>query len=581
MQVHNDAGMSTPGTPYRFSERQLAWGIVILGTTAFIVFVAILSALYAFENRRIRDAVIDTELPQYARQITVYFDRVFEPTRKGLMIIAGLDVWEDTLARAVDDFAAMRDLTDRWAEILRLPDVTVVDLRRDIIYPFWATEPVFLSPQLERDEWYFSTWKQPDPPEQKITFYYDQEIGGHAFYYDQLIRDDAGNPLGLIGGLHPVESAIEHVQAVLGPGDYIYLVSDNDRSILQISSDGFQYLTEVFGTEGRIPQAARDDDSARSKTAAIDDDSIQRTIALPIDGMTALIVTSVGERLRPVRRALTLQFFVILFAFVVLIGGYLLIVRTYSRRTANQLETIQRQRDAIEDLLSIMTHNLGNDLHSLRQQLAPPGRIPDRRRLPSGQSVEVTIADMEQAIQNTVYSTRLADKTVRLRRDPVNPRDLLNRLEAMFRPVADAKEQRLEIVPGTDAVIHTDEDILFHILLNLLTNAGKYADPGTRVLLGVTGSDRECIFVVADQGPGFRTDDLDRLFARHGRLSARPTMGERSTGLGLYVSRHLADMCGADLRLRDGVPGAVAYDPHRDAYSGAVWEVAVPRRSHV
>ncbi len=45
--------------------------------------------------------------------------------------------------------------------------------------------------------------------------------------------------------------------------------------------------------------------------------------------------------------------------------------------------------------------------------------------------------------------------------------------------------------------------------------------------------------MVRDEGPGFTVEDKARMFRRYGRLSARPTGGEPSTGLGLSIVRKL------------------------------------------
>jgi two-component system sensor histidine kinase/response regulator len=55
----------------------------------------------------------------------------------------------------------------------------------------------------------------------------------------------------------------------------------------------------------------------------------------------------------------------------------------------------------------------------------------------------------------------------------------------------------------------------------------------------------ECI--VRDEGPGFSADDKTRMFRRYGRLSARPTGGEPSTGLGLSIVRKLVAGMGGEL----------------------------------
>jgi two-component system, sensor histidine kinase and response regulator len=78
------------------------------------------------------------------------------------------------------------------------------------------------------------------------------------------------------------------------------------------------------------------------------------------------------------------------------------------------------------------------------------------------------------------------------------------------------------------------------VLDNLLSNAIKFSPAGKQIRLIVCppgASYVECL--VQDEGPGLSEKDKTRLFRRYGRLSARPTGGEPSTGLGLSIVKKL------------------------------------------
>jgi signal transduction histidine kinase len=77
------------------------------------------------------------------------------------------------------------------------------------------------------------------------------------------------------------------------------------------------------------------------------------------------------------------------------------------------------------------------------------------------------------------------------------------------------------------------------IFSNLLSNAVKFSPPGKRVFVAVLANGRHVECTIRDEGPGFTETDKLRMFRRYGRLSARPTGGETSTGLGLSIVRKL------------------------------------------
>jgi signal transduction histidine kinase len=93
---------------------------------------------------------------------------------------------------------------------------------------------------------------------------------------------------------------------------------------------------------------------------------------------------------------------------------------------------------------------------------------------------------------------------------------------------------------------------------NLVNNAIKYSPFGTivRVEVGlriVEGMDRVHI-EVRDQGPGLTAEDQDKAFGLFQRLSAQPTGGEYSTGLGLSIVRQMIELHGGWVRI-ESQPG--------------------------
>jgi signal transduction histidine kinase len=60
---------------------------------------------------------------------------------------------------------------------------------------------------------------------------------------------------------------------------------------------------------------------------------------------------------------------------------------------------------------------------------------------------------------------------------------------------------------------------------------------------------------VVDEGAGLSPEDIGRLFGRFQRLSAKPTAGESSTGLGLSIVKRIIDMHGGDVTANSAGPG--------------------------
>jgi signal transduction histidine kinase len=71
----------------------------------------------------------------------------------------------------------------------------------------------------------------------------------------------------------------------------------------------------------------------------------------------------------------------------------------------------------------------------------------------------------------------------------------------------------------------------------------------------VSHEQKSTIIRIADEGAGLSPEDLGRLFGRFQRLSAKPTAGESSTGLGLSIVKRIIDMHGGEVAANSEGPG--------------------------
>jgi signal transduction histidine kinase len=107
----------------------------------------------------------------------------------------------------------------------------------------------------------------------------------------------------------------------------------------------------------------------------------------------------------------------------------------------------------------------------------------------------------------------------------------------------------------SNIVTMCDTDRIREAIDNLLSNAIKYSPIGGKISVAVTHEDDNTVIRVADQGAGLSPEDLGRLFGRFQRLSAKPTAGESSTGLGLSIVKRIIDMHGGEVAAKSDGPG--------------------------
>jgi signal transduction histidine kinase len=91
--------------------------------------------------------------------------------------------------------------------------------------------------------------------------------------------------------------------------------------------------------------------------------------------------------------------------------------------------------------------------------------------------------------------------------------------------------------------VRVDRDKFEQVMNNVVSNAIKYSNTGStvRVTLAESSDHREAIVEVQDEGCGIPADDIPKLFRPYSRVGARPTGGERSTGLGLFIARRVVE----------------------------------------
>lgn len=98
-----------------------------------------------------------------------------------------------------------------------------------------------------------------------------------------------------------------------------------------------------------------------------------------------------------------------------------------------------------------------------------------------------------------------------------------------------------------EMIIQTDRDALRRILENLISNAIKFSSSNTQIQVSLFHNEKLTKICVKDEGPGINEEDRKNLFKKFQKLSAQPTGGESSTGLGLYIVKELTERLGGTI----------------------------------
>lgn len=238
---------------------------------------------------------------------------------------------------------------------------------------------------------------------------------------------------------------------------------------------------------------------------------------------------------------------------------------------ATSQKTLEFVRTDYDTLLDVVTHDVMSPLSSLKLLLvlseeAEQGGNANAQRFEATLGRVGRIVERLAVLGDTVAgeTKQRAGSDVRVGLD-----QLVSSIVDEYQPLAQQKHINLRFTNDlagletaveelSDAVV---ADAVVHILQNLVSNAIKFSEVEGVVAVKIARSlgrrrdDGQVSILVIDEGPGMSNTDLSRLFARYGRLSAQPTAGESSTGLGLYIAERFAKSIGAELSASSGGHG--------------------------
>src|ERR1700743_1902809 len=230
-----------------------------------------------------------------------------------------------------------------------------------------------------------------------------------------------------------------------------------------------------------------------------------------------------------------------------------------NRRLSAQWLRLQRANGFKNEILGTVAHDLKNPLGVIL------GRTEMLTELiGAGSPKENVTAQVDHIRDATKRLTLMVDHLISdamadafditIRREPAEIGALVSEVAAPNQPLAVNKQQTISVSAPPNTVTMCDTDRIREAIDNLVSNAIKYSPIGGKIAVSVSHEDDNTVIRVADEGAGLSPEDLGRLFGRFQRLSAKPTAGESSTGLGLSIVKRIIDMHGGEVTATSAGP---------------------------
>lgn len=175
--------------------------------------------------------------------------------------------------------------------------------------------------------------------------------------------------------------------------------------------------------------------------------------------------------------------------------------------------------------------------------------------------IDSSARQITDIVHEIIENSALKTGTIKLNKQEINLKTFIT--EELNHHEQNLKEKKQRIIlsdcENENCAINTDPDRFRQVIHNLISNASKYSPPGSEISVQLSGGTEEVQIEIIDKGPGFSETDLQKVFNPFEKLSARPTGGEKQTGLGLFIVKELVKALEGNVFVRNHPDGGSVF----------------------
>jgi signal transduction histidine kinase/DNA-binding NarL/FixJ family response regulator len=232
-----------------------------------------------------------------------------------------------------------------------------------------------------------------------------------------------------------------------------------------------------------------------------------------------------------------------------------------NQRLTSQWLRLRRSNEFKNEILGTVAHDLRSPLSvimgraELMNELVSMEPIPGDKLRDQIGHIRSSAAQMTEMVNDLISDAMMDAHNIAIRHERVDLVPILAEVVRSNRALAERKRQTVQLKAPPQLRWVCDPDRLREAVDNLLSNAIKYSPVGGLVEIEMAIEADHVVIQVKDEGAGLSEDDVSRLFGRFQRLSAKPTAGESSTGLGLSIVKRIVELHGGRIRAESPGPG--------------------------
>lgn len=214
------------------------------------------------------------------------------------------------------------------------------------------------------------------------------------------------------------------------------------------------------------------------------------------------------------------------------------------------------------DFVSGVSHELRTPLAQIRmfsETLALERvRSPEEGR----RALEIVVRESERLshlVDNVLQFSRAERGNLRLAPEPTRLDLLLRDVVDTFRPLAEARQVKVQVSSEPDITATVDSAAVRQVLLNLLDNAVKYGPAGQSVAVALARQNGDAVLSIEDQGPGIPAAAREKVWEPYWRLPRERESAVGGSGIGLAVVKDLVMAHGGSVAVADGERGGARF----------------------
>lgn len=212
----------------------------------------------------------------------------------------------------------------------------------------------------------------------------------------------------------------------------------------------------------------------------------------------------------------------------------------------DEIELRMASRKAVRmqsEIFDIAAHDMKNPIISISSLAEMIIRKDNKETINEMAALIKKSSDRMIGVIDGLLETALIDAgRIKLKLEAVNIAEIATEITTANQVLAKAKDQGLTLRIESNPFAKADREKIRDVFNNLVSNAIKFTEKGKSIVATVKESSGKAYFEVKDEGQGLTDNDKEKLFGKFTRLSARPTGGETSTGLGLSIVKMLVEL---------------------------------------